>query len=227
MLRSDPAAQAHEVALKTRVLERYLDPGMTFLEVGAGDCSLALHLCPRVRRVLVVEPATDFVRELEAPANFELLAGDQPLGTLPAGSVDLAFSSHFIEHLHPEDAVDHAADMRRVLAPGGRYVCATPNRLWGPHDVSRYFDDVPTGLHLKEYGYGELAALLRGAGFSRVSVVRGVGAEPRHGALLPYRLAESALGLLSTSSRRRVLELLSRSARAPFRPFEQVVVVAQ
>jgi hypothetical protein len=53
--------------------------------------------------------------------------------------------------------------------PGGRYVCVTPNRLNGPHDISKYFDRVPAGFHLKEYTVTELARLMRATGFSDVA----------------------------------------------------------
>jgi hypothetical protein len=44
----------------------------------------------------------------------------------------------------------------------------TPNRLSGPWDISRGFDEVATGLHLKEYTVGDLAQQFMAAGFSRV-----------------------------------------------------------
>ncbi len=37
------------------------------------------------------------------------------------------FCAHFLEHLTPEQVVDLLAGVRRVLAPGGRFVAVTPN----------------------------------------------------------------------------------------------------
>jgi hypothetical protein len=75
--------------------------------------------------------------------------------------------------------------VHRSLAPGGRYLCITPNRLYGPRDVSAHFDEVATGLHLKEYSADELRALLREAGFARVHFYAGArGAYCR----VPYAL---------------------------------------
>jgi SAM-dependent methyltransferase len=73
-----------------------------------------------------------------------------------------------MEHLHPEDAAEQLRNIYRVLKPGGRYICITPSKLSGPHDVSKYFDDEPTGFHLKEYSTGELAAVFRIAGFQEI-----------------------------------------------------------
>ena len=86
-------------------------------------------------------------------------------------SVDLVFSNQLIEHLHPDDVPLHLANVIKSLVKGGRYYCITPSRLTGPHDISMYFDDVATGLHLKEYTYSDLSALMRSAGFTKVSAV--------------------------------------------------------
>jgi hypothetical protein len=64
--------------------------------------------------------------------------------------------------------------LRNILAalrPGGHYICTTPNRLTGPHDISAGFDDEPRGFQLREYTYHELAPAFRQAGFRRVRVL--------------------------------------------------------
>jgi len=44
----------------------------------------------------------------------------------------------------------------------------TPHRFRGPCDVSKYFDRVATGLHLKEWIFSELINLLRAHKYSEV-----------------------------------------------------------
>jgi SAM-dependent methyltransferase len=83
-----------------------------------------------------------------------------------------------MEHLHVDDVADQLRNILAALAPGGIYICVTPNRLNGPHDVSRYFDKVATGFHLKEYSTGELDKLFREVGFSKTTAhaeIRGAG----------------------------------------------------
>ena len=87
---------------------------------------------------------------------------------VPAGAATLAYSNQVFEHLHPDDGLDHLRQVYQVLEVGGRYVCITPNRLTGPHDISMYFDDVASGFHLREYSATELAGLVRIAGFEHV-----------------------------------------------------------
>jgi hypothetical protein len=59
--------------------------------------------------------------------------------------------------------------------PAGIYYRITANRVLGPHDISRYFDSVATGPHMKEYTVGELAKLCRNAEFHKSWVEKGWG----------------------------------------------------
>jgi len=224
---AEPEARRHEVALQTRLLEPFLGADTRLLEIGAGDCALSLEVAGRVRQVTAVDASSQIPAGTDTPANFRLVLADGPPLPLDDGAVELAYSCHFIEHLHPEDALDHARDVNRVLSAGGRYICVTPNRLLGPHDVSRHFDDVATGLHLREYSFGDLARLLRRAGFGSVRALAGIGVAPKPESLWRYRLAEAALGRLPRRPRLRLLERLAPAASEPFRPLEQVVVVGE
>lgn len=224
--KADPEGRAHDVALQVRVLSSFLHPDAVFLEVGAGDGALAREVARRVRKAYAVEASAEVTAGLDQPENLEILLTDSISLPLDAGSVDVAYSCHFLEHLHPDDADDHLAEMRRLLAPGGAYLCVTPNRIWGPHDVSRHFDDVPTGFHLREYTHAELARRLKRAGFERVGVLRGLDGPPV--SVWPYVLVEEALDRLPPRIRRRLVpRLLGGRGRPPFRRLEQVKVLAR
>jgi len=225
--RGDKAAQAELVRLQAALLEGFLEPDTHFVEVGSGDCALALHLASRLRRVTVVEASREIVAGLELPANFELSEAKGSRCDLGAGTADLAFSCHFIEHLHPDDAASHAREMHRILRPGGHYLVVTPNRLYGPHDVSRYFAEEAQGLHLREYTHADLARLLRRAGFEQVRRLRGIGVRPEERAVWPAAIAETTAGVLPTALRRALLGRYGRGTSPPFRPLEQVMLVAR
>lgn len=221
--REDPAAKAELVRLQAGLLESLIGPSTGFVEVGSGDCALALHLAGRVRRVVAVEASNEIVAGLELPENFALVKARGAACELPDGEADLAFSCHFVEHLHPEDALEHAREMRRILRPGGCYVVVTPNRIYGPHDVSRYFAEEAQGLHLKEYTHGDLASLLRRAGFTQVERLSGIGRLPERRPVWPAAIAENIAELLPAARRHAIF---GRGAAPPFRPLEQVMLVA-
>jgi SAM-dependent methyltransferase len=157
-----------QVELQMRFLRHFLRPGITFLEIGAGDCSLSAEVARTARHVYALDVSESITSLAERPANLEIVISDGVSVPVRAGSVDFAFSNQLMEHLHPEDAFEQLRNIIRALAPGARYLCITPNRLNGPHDVSSHFDREATGFHIKEYRVTELARLFRSAGFAKV-----------------------------------------------------------
>jgi SAM-dependent methyltransferase len=119
---------------------------------------------------------------------------------LPDESIDVAFSDQVIEHLHPDDASQQVLSIHRVLKSGGLYICITPNRLYGPHDISKFFDTVATGLHLKEYTVTDLARLCRRAGFAKVQAYTTTASISR--LRIPLKMVTSAERFLEMLPRR-------------------------
>jgi SAM-dependent methyltransferase len=156
-----------------RLLRPLLGPDVAFVEVGAGDGALAYAVAPHVRSALALD-VTDVLATPDDPARgygFRVFDGFD----LGVEGIDVVYSNDVVEHLHPDDFADHAGAILKALRPGGTYVCVTPNRLSGPHDISQGFTHAPSGFHLREYTATELAAALRRAGFARVSIVLSVG----------------------------------------------------
>jgi len=167
-----------------------------FLEIGCGDAALGFAAAEQVRTVYGLDVTDALIDFGAAPANFRFLRTGGVEIPLPANEIDFAYSNQLMEHLHPDDAADQLTEVCRVLKPGGRYMCITPSRVTGPHDVSCYFDYEATCLHLKEYDYGALRGLFRLAGFQNFSCSASIrGREIR----LPYpavRAVERGLLLL-------------------------------
>ncbi|AFY96794.1 class I SAM-dependent methyltransferase [Chamaesiphon minutus] len=171
-VKADPAAAAWIVAQRMQLIESFLIPDLIFLEIGPGDCTLSLEITKHVKKVYALDVSNEITKNLAMPDNFELIISDGCSIPLPDNSVNLAYSHQLMEHLHPDDAVEQLQAVCRTLVPGGTYICITPNRLSGPHDVSQYFDEVATGFHLKEYLLSELYQLFCTAGFSKVSLYK-------------------------------------------------------
>lgn len=163
--------QTRAVTPQLRLLKHFLKPGMVYLEIGPGDCALAMAMAKYVRQVVAVDVSSGLVQNTPRPDNFELRMTDGISIPVSRNSIDLAYSNDVMEHLHPEDANDQLRNIYHALSPGGEYICITPNRISGPWDISRHFDDVATGLHLKEYSHTELAEALKHAGFSKVRIL--------------------------------------------------------
>lgn len=198
-----PAVRSAQVAKLVARLARYIRPDSTFLEIGPGDCALSVALAPRCAFVHAVDVTDAAVDAPSLPANVALHISDGTTIPVAPDSVDVAFSDQLMEHLHPDDATEQLREIRRALKPGGIYLCITPNRLSGPHDVSRFFSDVAEGFHIREYTTGEVTALMRRVGFRRVAA-----ALPARGRLIAappaaFVALEAVLGALPAALRRR------------------------
>lgn len=165
---SDTQGRLRKVSKQVQFLSRVLSSDQTFMDIGAGDCALAIELVRHVKKVYALDVVHQVNRDHPIPGNMELVITDGTSVDVPAQSVDIAFSNQLMEHLHPDDARDQLKNIHRALAPGGVYVVLTPHRFSGPHDISRNFDQVATGFHLKEYTNCELADLMKTVGFSRI-----------------------------------------------------------
>ncbi|WP_395745353.1 class I SAM-dependent methyltransferase [Prosthecobacter sp.] len=170
---ASPERLAADVAEKMEIVAPFLKPQTVFLEVGPGDCEFAKAVAAKVAQVLAVDVSDEITRKRVLPENLKVVLSDGSTIPVPPGSVNVAYSNQLMEHLHPDDAVEQLRHLHAALAPGGVYLCITPSRLTGPHDISGVFDREATGFHLKEYTVGDLSALFREVGFSKVCIVFG------------------------------------------------------
>jgi SAM-dependent methyltransferase len=169
-IKSSPEESARKVAYEVGHLRPFLTREATFLEIGPGDCALSFEVAKMVKTIYAIDVSEEITKNLSYPPNFKLILSDGASIPVPVGRVDVAYSNQLMEHLHPDDALKQLHNIYEALAPGGIYICVTPNRLNGPHDVSRYFDTVATGFHLKEYTVTELYHLFQTSGFSKVRI---------------------------------------------------------
>jgi SAM-dependent methyltransferase len=166
--KASDAERARRVALQLGMLAPYLTRKTTFLEIGAGDCALSFGIADRVKKVYALDVSNEITRTESVPDNFELVLSDGTSIPVPPASIDVAYSNQLMEHLHPDDALQQLTNIYEALAPNGIYICLTPSRLTGPHDISGYFEKIATGLHLKEYTLQELVDIFHRVGFSSI-----------------------------------------------------------
>jgi SAM-dependent methyltransferase len=216
-----PTERRRAVERQLRWLAPFLRGAKTFLEIGPGDCELSFAVAERVARVIGVDVSPEIAVRSDAPRNFELHLSDGCTIPVEAGSVDVAFSDQVMEHLHPDDALEQLRNVYVTLAPGGVYICSTPNRLLGPHDISRYFEhETAVGLHLKEYTMTELAALLRQVGFASTRAYRTL-----RGRAFP--LSAAWVAVIERAFARLPTRLRRSAAQSPARVLLSSMIVAR
>jgi 2-polyprenyl-3-methyl-5-hydroxy-6-metoxy-1,4-benzoquinol methylase len=184
---------------------RYLGPPpKDVYEIGSGSGALAAFLARRGYRCR----ASEITRER---GEWDDRSGNPSWGQTdgvhldrfePAWSYDAVISNQVVEHLHPDDLVEHLRTARTLLRPEGRYVLSTPHAHLGPADISAVFrSGRPQGMHLREYTYAELCRALRAAGYSSVSAPGRSG----RGRLGYLRAVEALLGLVPSQFVRRTI----------------------
>ena len=193
---------AKRVSTQMKLLKPFLRSDTVFMEVGPGDCQLAFAVAPTVKKVYAIDVSRCITEADQLPPNVDLVISDGVSVPVQPETISLAYSNQVLEHLHPEDALEQLRDIHAALAPGGVYLCITPNRLSGPHDISGFFSSVPQGLHLHEYTNYEVLRMFRKAGFSRaVPYQRGKPNKQELG----LAICEVFLSLIPAKIRRRLI----------------------
>lgn len=166
-MRFDEACKSRGIRTQVRFINRFLNTKCVFMEIGAGSGQVAVQIAGHVQRVIALDVSREISCRDDLPANMEVIIFDGVEVPIEIADVDVAYSHQTIEHIHPDDAEIQIRTVLRTLRRNGVYVCVAPNRLTGPHDISRGFDKVSTGFHLKEYTTTELRAMCLSAGFSK------------------------------------------------------------
>jgi SAM-dependent methyltransferase len=166
MLRDDQESHAKEDRQKLKIVGRLINNSTIFLEFAPGDCLFSKQVSQLAKFVYGIDISDQRSKQITFPNNFKLIIYDGYDLELPSGSIDIVFSNELIEHFHPEDILYHFQLVHRILNKGGAYLFITPHKFAGPSDISMYFSEEPEGFHLKEWTYGEIAALLNISNYS-------------------------------------------------------------
>jgi SAM-dependent methyltransferase len=193
-----------EVSYQMRNLHPFLKRDVVFLEIGAGDCALSFEVAKFVKQVYAVDVSKKIAENSTFPQNVQFIEIDGLNIPTFGERIDIVYSYQLMEHLHPDDAQEQLQNIYKALSPGGMYICDTPNRLSGPHDISKFFDVVSRGLHLKEYTIEELSSLFRKVGFSKIMVYIRVKKIYIFAPVLPVLLCERLLDMLPYSCKKAV-----------------------
>ncbi len=194
--------QATGIRDRMSLLARFIGPQTVFLEIGAGDGSLTVAVAEHACRCYALDVSREILSGVNHPKVQTVLSDGCSIG-VPPGTVTLAYSFQVMEHIHPDDAREQLQNIFTALAPGGSYLCVTPNRLNGPHDVSKFFDAVARGFHLKEYTGIELERMFRAIGFTRIVPYVRVRGRYLRVPMVFVRTFEGLFGILPSGLRKR------------------------
>jgi SAM-dependent methyltransferase len=158
-----------------RVLQRYVRPTDTVLDLGAGRCEFLNSI--RCANKIAVDLNPDVAsyagdaRVVQAPST--------NLSPVETGSVDVVFTSNFLEHVPSKRAVlETLAECRRILRASGVLIVLGPNIRYLHGRYWDYFD------HHTPLTHYSLSEALRLSGFALDRVV------PR---FLPYTVRQRSV----------------------------------
>jgi SAM-dependent methyltransferase len=219
--RIEPSKRRRNTDTQVAFLRSHLGPRDVFVEIGCGDAAVTQAVAAFVREAIGVDVTSSLIKLDAAPMTFRFLKTGGTEIDLPDGYANLIYSNQLMEHLHPDDAIAQLKEIHRVLKPGGRYICVTPSRLTGPHDISTYFAYEPAGFHLREYDHATLAAIFREAGFRQAHAH--VTVKGRHFLLPvgPMIAAEKVVQAMPAAIRLRLTQI------GPVRNFAGVTMIGR
>ena len=157
-------------------LSHFLDKSDHVLEVGCGRGYTCLHLSPHVASIVGVDvskPVLDEASNLLSQkkvnnAKIEQGSALELNNQFKHEQFDACISIDVVEHLHPEDAKKHLEQVFNILKAGGKYIVIMPNRLSGPHDITKTVfpeEKIPLGFHLNESTNKEMVNIMGEIGY--------------------------------------------------------------
>jgi len=152
------------------LIKPFIKFNSNYLEIGAGDCKFALQMSKYFKIIYIVDVSKVISKDITFPPNINLILSNGVNIDLPENFINVAYSFSVIEHIHPEDLLIQLKNLHKCLSWDGVYISSTPNRLFGPHDISKFFERTATGFHLKEYTTNELESIFKQAGFSKIVI---------------------------------------------------------
>ncbi len=116
--------------LAREFFQKWVKPTDRVLDFGAGYCEFINNIAAAKKIALDMNPTT----ASHAGADIDVVCQDLTLSwQLEDDSIDVAFSSNFLEHLATKSDVLHCfKESRRVLVPGGKIILLGPNIRFCP-----------------------------------------------------------------------------------------------
>jgi 2-polyprenyl-3-methyl-5-hydroxy-6-metoxy-1,4-benzoquinol methylase len=167
--------QSKAKLLKVKVLRKELE-GKSILDVGCGSGEFLRTVDANIEHGKLVGIDVSPVVLPREHENIEFVQSNA-ISFSTDCKFDVVFSDNFIEHIALPDLPIHLRSVKNAMVPGGTLIIITPNRLFGPHDVTNIIDATYTnkiealGGHLHETTYTELVPILKDNGFSSFKTI--------------------------------------------------------
>jgi SAM-dependent methyltransferase len=143
--------------LCARFFQRYVRPTDTVLDIASGLGEFSRHI--KAARIFAVDLNPDAANFLPDGSAFSLTSAER-MDFLSDNSVDVAFTSNFLEHLPTKIVLDAVLrEVWRVLRPGGILIALQPNIRYAYKEYWDFYDHHTPLSHLSCAEAFEIAGL--------------------------------------------------------------------
>jgi SAM-dependent methyltransferase len=134
--------------------QSYNDPQSVLLDLGCGWGEFSNNILARKKYAMDMNP--DAADRLNTDVELILQDCSEPW-PLESGSLDVVFTSNFLEHLPHKSSVERTmAEVKRCLKPGGTFIALGPNVRLLPGD---YWDFWDHHVHISDRSLVELLGM--------------------------------------------------------------------
>jgi ubiquinone/menaquinone biosynthesis C-methylase UbiE len=119
--------------------QKYVPVDATVLELAAGHCEFINSIRAGRKIAVDINPET---RDRAESGVEVILSSATDLSAIPDDTVDVAFTSNFLEHITREDIVTMLCECRRILKPSGKLLILQPNVRYLSRDYWMFFDHI-------------------------------------------------------------------------------------
>jgi ubiquinone/menaquinone biosynthesis C-methylase UbiE len=152
--------------------KKYAKPDFTALEIGASTYNRTVEIAHYVKKIIGVEIFKERIPD-KKNEKIKYIHGDwEKLSTfIPNNSIDLALSSHVIEHV-PND-LKAINELYKVLKPNGVAIINTPNRERLVRRIIELFTGkkkFPYEEHIREYAEIDINTLINKSSFKKLKL---------------------------------------------------------
>lgn len=157
-----------KVAVEYPIRQLHDMPNGLALEIGCGSGRLMQDVVAMGWKAIGIDFDASAVESARSKG-LDARVGDLASHPFAEGSFDAVLMNHVIEHL--PDAGGTLRQIMRLLRPGGRLLCVTPNgESWGHKRFVENWRGLEPPRHLQIFNRRSLHALAKSAGFERSSV---------------------------------------------------------
>lgn len=131
-----------------------------FYEIGVGF-GLIFQIIEKIDNVIVNGCDVNKIYDSSKVLEMDVV---EALNKLENNSVDIFYWNDVLEHILDDEIEIVMSLIRQKLRIGGIVITITPNRLTGPHDISRLYEPLGTkskGFHFQEYSFAEVLTLMK------------------------------------------------------------------